>query len=149
MGNRLRAGLTTLGIIIGVASVMAMLALGNGARAAVEDSFRFLGSDNIRATAKFEFDDGELVPVGEVLSYEDGLLMRREVPLVDQVVMSVAGGARARHGRSAVDMVVTGATFDALETLAVQDELRPVGWTETRNPRGRDYVAEGRFFSPA
>jgi putative ABC transport system permease protein len=149
MGNRLRAGLTTLGIIIGVASVMAMLALGNGARAAVEDSFRFLGSDNIRATAKFEFDDGELVPVGKNLSYEDGLLMRREVPLVDQVVMSVSGGARARHGRSAVDMVVTGATFDALESLAVQDELRPVGWTEARNPRGRDYIAEGRFFSPA
>ncbi len=30
--NKLRSGLTTLGIIIGVASVIAMLALGNGAR---------------------------------------------------------------------------------------------------------------------
>ena len=149
MGNRLRAGLTTLGIIIGVASVMAMLALGNGARTAVEDSFRFLGSDNIRVTAKFEFDEGELVPVGKNLSYEDGLLMRREVELVDQVVMSVSGGARARHGRAAVDMVVTGATYDALESLAVQEELRPVGWPDDRNPRGLDYMAEGRFFSPA
>ena len=34
--NRLRTALTMLGIIIGVASVIAMLALGNGARAAVE-----------------------------------------------------------------------------------------------------------------
>ena len=34
--NKLRAALTMLGIVIGVASVMAMLALGNGARAAVE-----------------------------------------------------------------------------------------------------------------
>ncbi len=46
--SKLRAGLTTLGIVIGVASVIAMLALGNGARAAVEASFRFLGSDTIR-----------------------------------------------------------------------------------------------------
>jgi ABC-type antimicrobial peptide transport system permease subunit len=148
-GNRLRAGLTTLGIIIGVASVMAMLALGNGARAAVEDSFRFLGSDNIRVTAKFEFDDGELVAVGKNLSYEDGLLMPGAVALVDQVVMSVSGGARARHGRATVEMVVTGTTFDALESIAVQNELRPVGWLDDRNPRGHDYIGEGRFFSPA
>ena len=38
-GNKFRAALTTLGIIIGVTSVITMLALGNGARAAVEDSF--------------------------------------------------------------------------------------------------------------
>ena len=47
-GNKLRAALTTLGIIIGVTSVITVLALGNGARAAVEANFRFLGSDNIR-----------------------------------------------------------------------------------------------------
>ena len=41
--NKLRTGLTMLGIIIGVASVIATPALGNGARAAVENSFRFLG----------------------------------------------------------------------------------------------------------
>ena len=34
--NRLRSGLTTLGVVIGVAAVIAMVALGNGARASVE-----------------------------------------------------------------------------------------------------------------
>ena len=34
--NKLRAALTMLGVVIGVASVIAMLALGNGARAAVD-----------------------------------------------------------------------------------------------------------------
>lgn len=33
-GSKLRAALTTLGIIIGVTSVITVLALGNGARAA-------------------------------------------------------------------------------------------------------------------
>ena len=46
--NKLRAALTTLGLIIGVASVITMLALGNGARASVEASFRLLGSDSTR-----------------------------------------------------------------------------------------------------
>ena len=36
--NKLRAILTTLGVVMGVASVIAMLALGNGARAAVDEA---------------------------------------------------------------------------------------------------------------
>ena len=38
--NKLRAILTMLGIIIGVASVIAMLALGNGARAGAKFGIR-------------------------------------------------------------------------------------------------------------
>ena len=61
--NKLRAALTALGVIIGVASVIATLALGNGARAAVEASFRYLGSDQIQIHAKKAIEDGELVPL--------------------------------------------------------------------------------------
>ena len=73
--NKLRAALTALGIIIGVASVIATLALGQGARAAVEESFRFLGSDQIQIGVKQALEDGELVPYGQSLTYEDGLLL--------------------------------------------------------------------------
>ncbi len=38
--NRLRTALTTLGVIIGVAAVIAMVALGNGARASVERTLK-------------------------------------------------------------------------------------------------------------
>jgi putative ABC transport system permease protein len=138
-----------LGIIIGVASVITMLALGNGARAAVEDSFRFLGSDNIRITAKNEFDEGELVPVGEVLSYEDALTMPRNVELVDQVVVSVGGSARVRRDRAVLDMVITGATFDALEMLPVQNQVQPVDWPDGVIVFGSDLMGQGRFFTPS
>ena len=148
-GNKLRAFLTTLGIIIGVASVITMLALGNGARAAVEGSFRFLGSDNIRIAAKHEFDQGELVPVGEILSYEDGLLMPGQVELVDQVLMSVGGGARVRRDRAVLDMVVTGATFDALELLSIQSQVQPLSWPEGEPLRGTAFIGSGRFFTPS
>ncbi|MDR1126217.1 MAG: MacB family efflux pump subunit [Deltaproteobacteria bacterium] len=45
--NRLRTMLTLLGIIVGVASVVAMLALGNGAKAKVLASIESMGSDLI------------------------------------------------------------------------------------------------------
>ncbi len=43
--NRIRTALTMLGVVIGVAAVVAMLALGEGARATVEGHIRSLGSN--------------------------------------------------------------------------------------------------------
>ncbi len=43
--NKIRSFLTMLGIIIGVAAVIAMIALGQGAKKAVEDSIQALGSN--------------------------------------------------------------------------------------------------------
>jgi len=100
-GNKLRAALTALGVIIGVASVIATLALGNGARASVESNFRFLGSDeiSINAELRFEENEGSTTLAGAKLSYEDGLLMPDAVDLVDRVEMTVRGSGKLRHGR--------------------------------------------------
>src|SRR5262249_18452008 len=43
--NKLRSFLTTLGIVIGVAAVIAMIALGTGAQKAVQDQIQALGTD--------------------------------------------------------------------------------------------------------
>jgi putative ABC transport system permease protein len=147
--NKLRAALTTLGIVIGVASVIAMLALGNGARAAVDANFRFLGSDVIQISVKRELEQGELVPVGEVLSYEDGLRMPGAVPLVDRAEMSVSGGAKVRRGRAVLDMVVTGATATALESLFNTSQVQPVEWPEGERLSAAAFIEQGRFFTPA
>lgn len=45
--NKLRAILTSLGIIFGVASVIAMLAIGSGAEQAILEKMRLLGTNNI------------------------------------------------------------------------------------------------------
>ena len=114
MGNKLRAVLTTLGIVIGVASVISMLALGNGARAAVDANFRYLGSDMVQISVKEKIDQGELVPVGEILSFEEGLQMPEAVPLVQRVIMSVGGEGKIRRDRNVLDMNVEGTTADGL-----------------------------------
>ena len=147
--NKLRATLTTLGLIIGVASVIVMLALGNGARAAVDENFRFLGSNQIQISARQELDDGEIVPVGEILSYEDGLLLPGAVELVDRVEMWVQGGGKVRHGRVVLDMLIVGTTADALLALAGGAELQPADWVEGERLTPDAFIGQGRFFTPS
>ncbi|MFA6524584.1 MAG: ABC transporter permease [Candidatus Paceibacterota bacterium] len=43
--NKARSGLTMLGIIIGIASVIAMISIGNGAKASIQSSIEGLGSN--------------------------------------------------------------------------------------------------------
>src|SRR4249920_4099541 len=45
--NKLRAGLTMLGVIIGVAAVIALLAVGQGASAAITEQVQGIGSNLI------------------------------------------------------------------------------------------------------
>ena len=45
--NKLRTSLTMLGMIIGVAAVISMVALGSGAQAAIEDQIRGAGTNMI------------------------------------------------------------------------------------------------------
>lgn len=147
--NKLRVALTTLGIIIGVASVITMLALGHGARAAVEASFRFLGSDTVRVSVKNEWDQGELAPVGQILSYADGLHMPSAVDLVTRVDISVGGAAKVRHGRAVLDLIATGVTADGLQSVIRQNQVQPADWPEGERLSPAALIGHGRFFTPA
>ena len=60
--NKLRAALTSLGILFGVASVIAMLAIGKGAEAEILAQMRLLGSNNVVITPLVEQKEG---PAGE------------------------------------------------------------------------------------
>ncbi len=147
--NALRSALTALGVIIGVASVITTLALGNGARAAVDSSFRFLGSDQMQITAKMALSKGDFKPVGKPLTYEDGLNLPSAAPLVDRVDMSVSASTKVRSGRNVLDMAVTGATADAITDMGGSSGLQPVGWPGGKPPTARDFIGQGRFFTTA
>jgi putative ABC transport system permease protein len=145
--NKLRAMLTMLGVVIGVASVIAMLALGNGARAAVEATFQFLGANQIQIGQKFSMQEGEFKPTGEKLTYKEGLEMPGAATLIERVDMSVSQSVKARHGRNTLDITANGTTTSALESLASSGDVQPVGW-EAGKPLSLDaFIGEGRFFS--
>jgi putative ABC transport system permease protein len=149
LANKLRAALTMFGIVIGVDSVIVMLALGNGARAAVDTNFRWLGSDEVRISMRQVLRNGQLVPAGKPLVYEDGLGMAAAVPLVNWVDMSVGGPGRVRYGRNVGQVIFQGVTADALRSLLSGGQVEPAHWPADRLFTAPDFIGEGRFFTPA
>ena len=145
--NKLRAALTMLGVVIGVASVIAMLALGNGARAAVDATFQSLGANQIQIGQRFGMEDGDLQPSGNTLTFSEGLDMPSAVPLVERVEMSVSKTVKARFGQNTVEINTIGTTADAIEGLASSGDIQPVGWTGERPFSTEDLLADGRFFT--
>jgi putative ABC transport system permease protein len=57
--NRLRGALTSLGILFGVASVIAMLAIGRGAQREILEQMQLLGSNNVVVTPLVEQKEGD------------------------------------------------------------------------------------------
>src|SRR3954464_8879051 len=58
--NKLRASLTSLGILFGVASVIAMLAIGNGAEQEILAQMKLLGANNVVVTPLVEQKEGKV-----------------------------------------------------------------------------------------
>lgn len=63
--NKLRAGLTSLGILFGVASVIAMLAIGKGAEQEILEQMKMLGVNNVVITPIIEQKEGKVQGDGD------------------------------------------------------------------------------------
>jgi putative ABC transport system permease protein len=79
--NTMRTALTALGMIIGVAAVIVMVAIGTGARTSIESAVRSAGSNLVTVSAGAGFGP---VRGGQgattTLTVEDAMAIRREVP---------------------------------------------------------------------
>jgi len=80
--NKLRSGLTALGIIIGVFAVVAMVALGNGTRASIESQVAGLGQNMLMVFAGSRRSGGVNSGIGSAsaITLEDADALRREIP---------------------------------------------------------------------
>src|SRR3954465_5979167 len=80
--NKLRSVLTALGIIIGVAAVIAMVGIGNGAKAQVEAQIASLGQNVILIFSGSTTSSGIRTGWGNAgtLKIEDAEAIRREMP---------------------------------------------------------------------
>jgi putative ABC transport system permease protein len=112
-GNALRSLLTMLGIVIGVAAVIAMVAIGSGARNLVDRQIRSLGANLAIVTPGNVTQGGARLGAGAAssLTDEDAAAISREVegvtaaaPFVRGNVQVVAGGANWGTGVFAVDL---------------------------------------------
>ena len=71
-GNALKSMLTALGIIFGVAAVISMLAIGNGAQREILEQMKMVGANNIIINAVQEQTGGTEVKSGEERSDKVG-----------------------------------------------------------------------------
>jgi ABC-type antimicrobial peptide transport system permease subunit len=112
--NKMRSGLTMLGIIIGVAAVITMVALGSGARKAVADRIEALGAGLlfIRPGAAQQgfvhHAEGDV----ENLDEKDVEALRADCPAVTAVVPEVSGSAQVKFEDKNWNTRVTGTTSD-------------------------------------
>ena len=98
--NKLRSVLTALGIIIGVAAVIAMVGIGNGAKAQVEAQIASLGQNVILIFSGSTTSSGIRTGWGGAgtLKIEDAEAIRREVPGVTAVSEEVASTTQVAAG---------------------------------------------------
>src|SRR5438067_10969764 len=98
--NKLRSVLTALGIIIGVAAVIAMVGIGNGAKAQVEAQIASLGQNVILIFSGSVTSSGIRTGWGNAgtLKIEDAEAIRREVPGVVAVSEEVISTSQVSAG---------------------------------------------------
>ncbi len=98
--NKMRSLLTALGIIIGVAAVIAMVGIGNGAKAQVEEQIASMGDNVVLIFSGSVSRGGMSSGYGGAgtLTLEDAAAILREVPTVEGVTPEVQGSVRVSAG---------------------------------------------------
>ncbi|MFA6430843.1 MAG: ABC transporter permease, partial [Candidatus Margulisiibacteriota bacterium] len=89
--NKLRSFLSILGVLIGVAAVIAMLAIGNGAKAQVQQSLASMGSNLLMVSASFSSHGISLGSDSVTRFNFEDLAALKKIEFVNKVVPYVSG----------------------------------------------------------
>src|SRR5712691_11530910 len=122
--NVLRSALTTLGIIIGVAAVIAMMEIGQGSRSAIEKTIAGMGANNLLVQPGTASSGGVSFGSGSIMTLtpQDADAILRECPAVRGVAPVVRAKTQVVYGnRNWVPLYIYGTTPTFLD---VRD------WTE-------------------
>ena len=130
--NKMRSILTMLGIIIGVAAVIIMIAVGSGAQARVEEQIKSLGSNLIIVFPGSTTAGGVRMGAGSQvrLTEEDAYAIQRDIPSVQASAPTLRGGGQVVSGNSNWSTVFFGVTPEYFEVRE---------WD----------IASGRFIEPS
>ena len=117
--NKLRSALTMLGVIIGVGAVIAMVAIGEGAKARVAKQMERLGSNRISVFSGAVTRGGRRVRGARIttLTEADAKAILAEVPGVSRVAPQVRGSAQVVYGNKNWHPAFTGTTPDYLHIM--------------------------------
>jgi len=120
--NKLRSGLTILGIVIGVAAVIAMLAVGTGAQNVITGSISGLGS-NLLFIFPGNFTERVRNPQPLTLADAQALADPFQVPSVTAVAPVLSGTREVTFGSERTSVQIFGVTSN----YAAVPQLQPTG----------------------
>jgi putative ABC transport system permease protein len=115
--NKARTALTMLGVIIGVAAVVTMMAVGAGAQSRVEGQIRSLGSNLIIVLSGSITTGGVRLGAGSQLTVteDDARAMEREIDSIQVAAPTVRGGVQVIAGNANWSTALVGVTPGFLE----------------------------------
>jgi putative ABC transport system permease protein len=119
--NLFRAMLTMLGVIIGVAAVITMVALGSGAQRAIDEQLQQLGANVLTISAGLWFQRG-VSRQQNTLTLADAELLARETQHLVAVVPEMSLRDQIKVGNRNVNVAITGTTPNFAEVQAYRLE---------------------------
>lgn len=114
MANKARSGLTILGIIIGIGSVIAMISIGQGAQNSIQSSIQSIGSNLVIVMPGAQRGPGFQVSAGRgtarTLTQADADAIKKEVTLAEAVAPELSGRYQAVSKGKNTNTSVVGVT---------------------------------------
>ena len=126
--NPMRAVLTTLGIVIAVAAVIAVVSIIQGLQFMIVGQFQELGSNFIQVFPRFQ-QQGVVASRQVRLTWEDGQALERELPAIEVITPVIVGQQEVRYRDR---------RYQPSYVIGVDDDYPEVA---------NFFVGEGRFFS--
>lgn len=123
--NKVRTLLTMLGIIIGVASVIAMLAIGEGSKESIRTQISSMGSNMINIRPGADMRGGVRLDPSEMQSLKlaDYQALKSEANLLSNVSPQVSGGGQAINGANNWPTSIYGVapSFTEIKKFEIED----------------------------
>ena len=124
-GNKVRSALTMLGIVIGIGSVIALTAVGQGAQNSIQNSIQSIGSNLLIITPGAQRTAGVLVSAGRgsarSLTPEDAAAIASQVPGAVAVAEEYSGREQVTAGGQNTNVTVDGvnAAYPQVRNLTI------------------------------
>jgi putative ABC transport system permease protein len=109
-GNKMRSSLTMLGIIIGNASVITMVGVGEGAKRYASDQFESLGPNVLFIIPGSDRAQNRATDIPRTLTLEDAKAIDSQVPSVDAVAPQLQSQRLVTYSNKRADTMIMGTT---------------------------------------
>jgi putative ABC transport system permease protein len=123
LANKARSGLTILGIVIGIGSVIAMIAIGEGSKSTIESSIQSLGSNLIMVTPGSQKKIGVQVSQGrgssQTLTKDDAEAIK-EISYVKNVAPEVSSRYQVIYKGNNTNTSIIGTTDSYMEVKSIE-----------------------------